>query len=398
MAVTEVGTRTLAKQEAATPISQLSISHTTTSSTDLLLCFTAIEGNETLENDEASFNSTAMTLIHDSGSTGSGSDVRVYVYGLISPDVGTYTAKVDPQFSTSPMVALWLNYSGTETSNVAAATNHISNDVNTDPTGTTVLSTGGTSGNVLLAFAVAQGGTTGPSTVNNGFSEIYDNATDTESSDFSYALSTLTSGLPSAVTVSWTGSNENSGLLLELVVATSSGTPVLSSQTDASTGSTTSTSSVTSDTADGTSIYSVVTTSSTLPTHAQIVAGTDNSDVAAAATNSKSAVVGANVLLHTGLVNATAYTTHFAQTGSTNATPVKASGFSTSANTTPVLDTPESDQTCTIGLAFGPLDVSGNFSDPNGDTLTYTATGLPKGLTISSGGIISGTPTGGYNA
>ncbi|QQQ02755.1 putative Ig domain-containing protein [Lysobacter enzymogenes] len=33
------------------------------------------------------------------------------------------------------------------------------------------------------------------------------------------------------------------------------------------------------------------------------------------------------------------------------------------------------------------------FTDPNGDTVTYDAGGLPPGLSISSGGIISGTPT-----
>ncbi len=32
-------------------------------------------------------------------------------------------------------------------------------------------------------------------------------------------------------------------------------------------------------------------------------------------------------------------------------------------------------------------------SDPNGDTLTYSATGLPQGLTINATGVISGTPT-----
>ena len=38
------------------------------------------------------------------------------------------------------------------------------------------------------------------------------------------------------------------------------------------------------------------------------------------------------------------------------------------------------------------LDVSGNFSDPDGDTLTYSASGLPAGLSIDANtGIISGT-------
>jgi hypothetical protein len=397
MAVAEVGTRTLAIQEAATPVSQLNTSHTTTAATSLLLCFVAIEGNEALEGSNASFNGTAMTLINDTGSTGSGADVRVYVYGLVSPDVGTYTAGIDPQYSTSPIAGHWVNYSGTETSTVAAATNFISSDINTSATSSTILTSGGTSGNYLVAYAVAQGGTTGPTTVNNGFTEIWDGATDTTASDFSYTMSYLDSTLPSAATISWTGPDQNGGVLIEIVVASASGQPTLSSQTDASTGSTTSTSSVTSDVADATAVYSVVTESATTPTHAEIVAGEDHLGAAAVASNNAVAVASANVLLHTGLTIATQYYTHFAQTGAPNATPVSASGFTTAANNDPVLDTAEDDQEVTIGIYYS-LDVSGNFSDPDGDTLTYTATGLPLGLTIDPvTGIISGTPTGGYN-
>ena len=65
-------------------------------------------------------------------------------------------------------------------------------------------------------------------------------------------------------------------------------------------------------------------------------------------------------------------------------------------NTPPVVDTPIPDQECTVGVPFGPLDVSGNFSDPELQALAFSATNLPKGLIISPTGIISGTPTGGF--
>src|SRR5690606_32282247 len=39
------------------------------------------------------------------------------------------------------------------------------------------------------------------------------------------------------------------------------------------------------------------------------------------------------------------------------------------------------DQTAVEGASFT-LDVRGHFSDPNGDSLTYTATGLPPALSI----------------
>ncbi|NKC05286.1 tandem-95 repeat protein [Ochrobactrum haematophilum] len=64
---------------------------------------------------------------------------------------------------------------------------------------------------------------------------------------------------------------------------------------------------------------------------------------------------------------------------------------------TPVDDVPETvgtidDQANNDADAITSLDVSGYFKDVDGDTLTYTATGLPKGLTIDPNtGIISGT-------
>ncbi|MDG9793672.1 Ig-like domain-containing protein [Brucella anthropi] len=64
---------------------------------------------------------------------------------------------------------------------------------------------------------------------------------------------------------------------------------------------------------------------------------------------------------------------------------------------TPVDDLPETvgtivDQANNDADAITSLDVSGFFKDVDGDTLTYSATGLPKGLTIDPNtGIISGT-------
>jgi hypothetical protein len=39
------------------------------------------------------------------------------------------------------------------------------------------------------------------------------------------------------------------------------------------------------------------------------------------------------------------------------------------------------------------LDVAPDFSDVEGDTITFTATGLPASMSISAAGVISGTPT-----
>ena len=61
------------------------------------------------------------------------------------------------------------------------------------------------------------------------------------------------------------------------------------------------------------------------------------------------------------------------------------------ANQSPVVDTAIGNQTATAGTATN-INVSGSFSDPDGDMLTFTATGLPASLSISTAGVISGTP------
>lgn len=60
-------------------------------------------------------------------------------------------------------------------------------------------------------------------------------------------------------------------------------------------------------------------------------------------------------------------------------------------NDPPVVTGFIADQNATIGIAFGPLDVSNRFSDPERAQLDYSATGLPQGIAISTTGVISGT-------
>ena len=75
--------------------------------------------------------------------------------------------------------------------------------------------------------------------------------------------------------------------------------------------------------------------------------------------------------------------------GTPDGTAAFTQGTSSGANTVTV--TNPGSKTGTVGTAVS-LQISGTDS-ASGQTLTYTATGLPAGLSISSSGLISGTPT-----
>ncbi|MBC3841235.1 hypothetical protein GXW82_15785 [Streptacidiphilus sp. 4-A2] len=76
-------------------------------------------------------------------------------------------------------------------------------------------------------------------------------------------------------------------------------------------------------------------------------------------------------------------------TGATGSTTFSWTVSAATGNTVTV--TSPGNQTGTVGKAVS-LQISGSDS-ASGQTLTYSATGLPAGLSISSSGLISGTPT-----
>lgn len=227
MAIQIVGTTTEITSPASTSVGFVDGNHTTTSDTDLLIVCVAIEGNDNLEPSnpirfDISGTNTALTLISDSGAATDGTDVRSYVYGLISPDtIDPANCRVDVQFSTNQIASVWINLSGTNTGSVAAATNDLETVNNESAGSTTVFASAGSTGNGLLVWGAAHSNDMKPSDADNSFIEQVDNVTAATSSDFAYNLSTLLAGAPSAVTLTWNTTNENAGNLIEIIPATS---------------------------------------------------------------------------------------------------------------------------------------------------------------------------------
>ena len=213
MPPSRVGTSTPYTGAAGNPIT---FSHTTSSDTELLLVSFHTSAAEIISS--VTFDGIAMTSIHTTTASGSGQDGQTAVYGLILASAQkNKTANVVLTFTNSAAVTVIAhNWNGVDTDSLAAATNFISDDVNDSPTTTSVLSSGGSSGNILYAngghrqsAATASWGT---------FTEIAEYA----GGLYKFVDADHTS-LPAGDTITWSTSDENVGVLIEIVAAPAAG-------------------------------------------------------------------------------------------------------------------------------------------------------------------------------
>jgi len=193
----------------------VSVPHTVDSGTDLLLLTVHTYANPTISTTPAWNTTETMTLI-DHAEGGSGGDVDCYIYGLVSPTAATDSIDFTTSFSLISCTAV--NYAGTDTTSVAAATNVLDTYVDNTGTGSTTDLTGGTSGSAGNGlFVAATGGDTNATPASNDASlnEIFD----TVNSNLSYYVADDVAGAPGTTTVTWSTTAENSGSLIELVAA-----------------------------------------------------------------------------------------------------------------------------------------------------------------------------------
>ena len=224
MAVTRGATTTGASNSVIDDTDASISSHTVDSGTTLLLVSLHIMADAAISGvpQWSLGGGENMTLVHASTAGGAG-DVRTYVYGLVSPTGGagsvstTITAASDYSYSSA------VNYIGTETASVAAATNFLSEDVNDTATNTSVHASAGSSGNALYFAGNIKGGDGSPASNGSSFNELFDTNTGASTSnDGSVYVADLLDSAPSAITVTWAVIDENSSIYIEIVAAAAS--------------------------------------------------------------------------------------------------------------------------------------------------------------------------------
>lgn len=161
--------------------------------------------------------------------------------------------------------------------------------------------------------------------------------------------------------------------------------PTLTSPTASATGTTTASGSVTTDEANGT-LYYLASTNATEPV-ATVKAGSSQAVSASGVQN----------VTVTGLTASTSYYLHFVHTdaAANDSTVATSAQFTTAAaNTSPSFTGPNIDNISgTEGVALTPVDVSAKFFDSESGLTFSTVGSWPAGVTVSSAGVISGTPT-----
>ncbi len=219
MAISRVGSETLHQVQLGEESSVFA--HTTTSDTDLLILgFVAFANEDIHVSSPVDFDGVDMTEIHATTSSNSSNDCRAWVYGLVSPGAKTANITVEWLLDVNAVCLYCINYKGCVNTSVAAATSFLTEDVNNDPSATSVHASGGSAGNSLLYVGCGKGFDMHPVSPDNSFSILVDDESGGgDSNDTSIAVCEKLNSGASALTVTWSVSDENASAFIELVAA-----------------------------------------------------------------------------------------------------------------------------------------------------------------------------------
>jgi hypothetical protein len=222
MAITRGATVTVGV-DSATPIIA-TLAHTVDASTTLLIVTFHCEGD--LGISAVNWNTTeAMTEISSVTTSASGGDCRVYVFGRINPTVTAANVTWTVADAGDNLAVVCVNYLGTDTSDVATATNAIDTEDNGNAAATTVPLTGTTtSGSTLYVAGTFYGGDGNPSSETTAsFTTVREGETGTSTTtDTCYFTGEKIAGGTGGTvspTIDWTGSasDECVGLFIEIL-------------------------------------------------------------------------------------------------------------------------------------------------------------------------------------
>ena len=200
--------------------------HTVDADTDLLLVSIKLKANEFISGvpQWSLGGGENMTLVRQSTSNDNSQNLKVWVYGLLTPTAGLGAISIATTSAFPAGQADALNFIGVETSSLAAAVKFIDEDVveaastaNTNP-----LNSGGDAGNALYVAAGFRGGDVTGASNASGFTENFDGRTGTDTGqDLGYYTATLLDNAPQAITVDWDGTvtDQCSAVYLEIVAA-----------------------------------------------------------------------------------------------------------------------------------------------------------------------------------
>lgn len=221
MAVTKSGSSSVGTVDAATGYSTLNVAHTF--SGELLLALWAGEGSDDPRTtspctwDAGGGGEQDLTQIYLSADTGDARDVRLGVYGLLNPTTtGADFLRWRTQVTENQCAVCVINFTGVDTTSLNDAISVISSDSNTISSGATltaVMTSGGASGDFGIAWGSSQAD--GASTVSSPWSSDQEGETGSAAGDSRFHLAT-NSSMPSGCTFTWSGSDENEGVLLAI--------------------------------------------------------------------------------------------------------------------------------------------------------------------------------------
>ena len=223
MAVTYQGTAAEPVNSADT--STIDVTHTVESGTTISMLMVVWRDNEgatpvTISSIEDWDTGQSFVEIH-TNSTGDGNDPNLSVWAVVAPtaQANTITVAFSGSSNNTYQGAVMASYAGTLSSTVAAATNLIDTDQNTGSSSTTDLTSGGTAGNALVGCCVSINHGAHPASNAESFTEIVEKDTGGTNAfqDATIYYAHLLDAAPSALTVAWNVSDENTGALIELV-------------------------------------------------------------------------------------------------------------------------------------------------------------------------------------